>query len=64
MLGCAAFERTDGGQSLLIIANRNEEDISYNLPERWQNTTEILLGNKVTYKVKVPAMSAVILAKG
>ena len=64
MLGCAAFERTDGGQSLLIIANRNEEDISYNLPERWQNTTEILLGKKVTYNVKVPAVSAVILAKG
>ena len=63
MLGCVAFERTDGPSALLIIANRNEDDISYYLPERWQYRRELLLGEQVGDSVKVPAMSAVILTR-
>lgn len=63
MLGCVAFERTAAGEALLVIANRNEEEISYNLPERWQYRTELLLGKEVNESVSVPAMSAVILSR-
>lgn len=63
MLGCVAFERVGKDDSLLIIANRNEEAISYNLPEKWQNANELLYDKNVTASVEVEPMSAVILQK-
>lgn len=62
-LGCAAFERNSENGSVLLIANRNEHDISYGLPQSWQNTKERLHGKPVTNCVEVPAMSAVWLEK-
>lgn len=63
VLSCVAFERSKGESSVLLIANRNEHEISYNLPVGWQYTKEVLQGNSVTESVPVPAMSAIILVK-
>lgn len=63
VLSCVAFERNKGENSVLIIANRNEQQISYNLPQKWQHTKEVLQGNKVTESVAVPGLAAVILKR-
>lgn len=63
VLGCTAFVRENGGEAILVIANRNEQKIAYNLPDTWQFTSEILHENPVTSFVHVPAMGCVILKK-
>ena len=63
VLGCTAFERRGRGEAMLIIANRNEEDITYNLPAEWQFSEELLAGEAVSQSVTVKAMSAVILRR-
>lgn len=63
VLGCTAFVRENGGEAILVIANRNEQEIAYNLPDTWQFTSEILHENPVTSFVHVPAMGCVILKK-
>ena len=60
-LGCVAYTRASEKGEILVIANRNEQEISYNLPERWFNKTELLHGNPVTSFVRVPATGCVIL---
>lgn len=61
MLSCVAYTRESAAGAILIIANRNEHDITYNLPERWQFCRELLQGSAVTSFVHVPAMGCVIL---
>lgn len=61
VLGCTAFERIGEDESLLLIANRNEDDIYYNLPEKWQFADELIGGSIAREGIKVPALSAVIL---
>ena len=63
VLSCVCFERRGKNDSCLLIANRNEQDITYYLPPRWQNTSEVLLGESVGSSVLVPGLSAVILKK-
>lgn len=63
VLGCTAFERRGRGEAMLIIANRNEEDITYNLPAEWQLSEELLAGETVSQSVTVKALSAVILRR-
>lgn len=63
MLGCVAFERTQGRSSVLVIANRNEEEITYHLPERWQYRKELVYSLDVSDSVTIPAMTAVILSR-
>lgn len=63
MLGCIAFERNGEKSALLIIANRNDEDISYNLPPSWHCSKELTRNLSVTQSVEVPKMSAVILKR-
>lgn len=62
-LGCVAYERESehGEGAILVIANRNEQEITYDLPEKWQYHREILHGNPVTACVHVPAAGCVIL---
>lgn len=64
-LGCVAYERESecGGGAILVIANRNEQEITYDLPEKWQYHREVLHGNPVTACVHVPAAGCVILKK-
>ncbi|MEG1835351.1 MAG: glycoside hydrolase family 13 protein [Oscillospiraceae bacterium] len=62
-LSCIAFERYDDKNSLLIIANKNEEAINYVLPVQWQYSKEILYSIPVYESINVPAFSCVILRK-
>lgn len=62
-LGCVAFERIGQEESLLIIANRNEEDIEYYLPEKYFAAEEVFSKEICTRSIKVPALSSVILKK-
>lgn len=60
-LGCVAYEREGDIDGILVIANRNAQEITYNLPDKWQYKREVLHGNAVTSCVHVPAMGCVIL---
>ena len=61
VLGCVAYEREGDSDGILVIANRNEQEITYNLPDNWQYKREVLHGKPVTSCVHVPAMGCVIL---
>lgn len=65
-LGCVAYERFSGSGSVLIIANRNEHEIDYILPEHYSGGDVRLIFGEGTLNgsVTVPACSAVILQKG
>ena len=63
VLGCTAFQRVSEREAVLIIANRNEEDIYYNLPSEWQFSEELLCSAAVNEAAPVKAMSAVILRR-
>ncbi|MDO4154963.1 MAG: glycoside hydrolase family 13 protein [Clostridia bacterium] len=60
-LGCVAYEREGDSDGILVIANRNEQAITYNLPDKWQYKREILHGAPVTSCVNVPPTGCVIL---
>ncbi len=62
-LGCVAFERNGEHSSLMLIANRNETEITYNLPNIWQYTRELINRASVTDSVTIPAVGAVILKR-
>ena len=61
MLSCLAFVRYDGKSRIMVIANRNDHDIDYYLPDDWHNA-KTLLGNFVEdNKVKVEGLGVAIL---
>ena len=61
MLSCLAFVRYDGESKIMVIANRNEHEIDYYLPDDWRNS-KTLLGNFVEdNKVKVEGLGVAIL---
>lgn len=61
VLGCVAYTRENETGAILVIANRNEHDIVYNLHEKWHFARERLYGSPVTSCVRVGAMDSVIL---
>lgn len=63
MLSCICYERTGSKNAFLIIANRNEKDIYYHLPERYHFSTDAFTEKLTEYSVKVPKMSAVVLKR-
>ncbi len=63
MLGCVAFKRHDENGSVLVIANRNTHEITYNLPVDFQNAKALLGEDVENGAVKIPSCSAVILTK-
>lgn len=62
-LGCVAFSRCGKKESLLVIANRNENGITYNLPRNWYDAENALNGEEYGESVFVDGMSAVVLKK-
>ena len=62
-LGCVAFSRCGKKENLLVIANRNENGITYNLPQEWFDAENALNGEKYGESVFVDGMSAVVLKK-
>ncbi len=63
MLGCLAFERQGDGDEILVIANRNNHEIDYYLPEKWQGSTCVFGDKSVADKVQIDAFEAIILKK-
>lgn len=61
VLGCVAYARRSPSGALLVIANRNEHDIVYNLREEWHFARERLHDAPVTSCVRVGAMDCVVL---
>ena len=61
VLSCVCYERENDESAVLVIANRNEKDITYYLPQKWQGKEELLYGDTATDSIVVPAMSAVLL---
>ena len=61
VLGCVAYERENDESAVLIIANRNEQAIDYQLPHKWQEKEELLHGGYSKESITVPAMGAVLL---
>ena len=62
-LGCVAFERRGKKESLLIIANRNENGITYNLPQSWHNSERLFSGYNCGESVFIDGTSAVVLKR-
>lgn len=63
VLGCVAFERNGEKSALLVIANKNEEEINYNLPPHWHCSKELTNNISIAQSVRIPGMSAVILKR-
>ena len=63
MLSCVAYIRESKEQKIFVIANKNNHDITYNLPYEFHNTVELTKDLPVTDSVTVPAYSAVLLLK-
>ncbi|MEI6578032.1 MAG: glycoside hydrolase family 13 protein [Eubacteriales bacterium] len=61
--GLIAYARIGRNTRLLTIANSNEKDLLFELPEIW-NTSKVLLGDGMPTvgEINVPACSAVILS--
>ena len=63
MLSCVAYIRESKEQKIFVIANKNNHEITYNLPYEFWNTVELTKDLPVTESVTVPAYSAVLLLK-
>ena len=63
MLSCVAYIRESKEQKIFVIANKNNHEITYNLPYEFHNTVELTKDLPVTESVTVPAFGAVILLK-
>lgn len=60
--GCVAYERTDGKDSIIVIANRAESDINYTLPENWTNLSKVLGNGEIEgLSVELKALSFIII---
>ena len=59
-LSCCAFERRKGNSRLLVIVNKNEEEITYNLPDEWYGATEINGLETDGASVKIPPDTAAL----
>ncbi|MCR4593603.1 MAG: glycoside hydrolase family 13 protein [Clostridiales bacterium] len=63
VLGCIAFARYDKDDCALIIANRNEHEIRYTLPEEYHGYKAVFGNNPENGDVIIDGMSFVILIK-
>ena len=63
MLSCVAYTRETSEQKIFVIANKNNHEITYNLPYEFHNTVELTRDIPVSDSVKVPAFGAVLLLK-
>ena len=62
-MGCVAYVRASEKDKLLIIANNNDHEITYYLPDDWHNS-RCITGQNMTYcSVDIDANSAVIIER-
>lgn len=63
MLGCVAFARKSSQNALLIIANKNDHEIIYNLPPEWHDNVCLIGGKSEPFAVRIPKESCAVLRK-
>lgn len=63
MLGCLAYTRSGKEDEIMLIANRNEHEIDYYLPESWHSSVSVLGGVMKHGKIKLGALEAAIIKK-
>ena len=63
MLSCLCYERIGDKDEILAIINRNEHEITYNLPEKWRYASCVFGNKTVTESVLLSALDYVILKK-
>ncbi len=62
-MGCVAYVRANEKDSLMVIANNNDHEIVYYLPDDWHNS-RCITGQRMTYcSVVIDANSAVIIER-
>ncbi len=61
MLSCVAYIRHCESEKVMVIVNRNNHEIDYNLPEDFRYKEELITGEHTQYSVKIPAYGAVII---
>jgi glycosidase len=61
MLSCVAYNRDNGNEKIMVIANRNYHEIDYYLPDEFRYKKELISDSYTTEYVKIPANSAVII---
>ncbi len=61
MLSCVAYIRESEKDKILVIANRNYHEITYNLPEEFKNSFNMLTNETATDSVKVPEYGAAMM---
>ena len=66
-MGCVAYERTDGKDSLIVIANRAENEIEYYLSNKWTELSKVMGAGEIknitnnSYPIRLPAESFIII---
>ncbi len=61
MLSCVAYIRESEKDKILVIANRNYHEITYNLPEEFKNSFNLITNETVTDSVKIPEYGAAVM---
>lgn len=62
-MGCVAFVRASEKDSLMVIANNNDHEITYYLPDDWHNS-HCITGQRMTYcSVIIEAHTATIIER-
>lgn len=59
--GVVAYKRVTDKEEIMVIANRNDVEITYYLPQEWESAECCLCGEKVSGGVKVDAIGCAIL---
>lgn len=61
MLSCVAYIRRSEKDKILVIANRNNHSIDYNLPDEFKFSYDLISEKMAEHSVNIPAFGAVIL---
>lgn len=64
MLSCVAYERRSKDEAIFVIANRNNHEIDYYLPEEFKYKPELIRGGFSTDFVKIPPLGSAIIKVG
>lgn len=63
MLSCVAYIRRSEKDKIMVIANRNPHEITYNLPEEFRYCENLITNAFASESISIPPFGAVILKK-
>lgn len=62
ILGCVAYVREKGSNACLVIVNRNDHEIDYRLPPKWQRLKLFISGERISDEcVRIGSYSGAVL---